>query len=228
MNGLRGHGRISPQAGFTLLETLIGMALLSIMMTLLFGTIRMGARIWDSGEKRGAEVDRMLIVHSFLRHHISAARPVFDDFSSKDKVFSFSGTGHSIEFVSELPFSSLQGGIHHFRLEVVEAEESSGLVARIRRFYPSLNDNENAIEDVRLLPDIDSFKLNYYGTDEAKSEASSANWKENWQNKDFMPLLVRIMIRMQDGRYWPPIVVSPKLVDWTVKTGGSSTPFGAP
>lgn len=228
MSSLRGHIRIRSEAGFTLLEILIGMALLSIMMTLLFGTIRMGVRIWDSGEKRGAEVDQMLTIHNFLRHHISAARPVFDNFSSKDKVFSFSGTGHSIEFVSELPFSSLQGGIHHFRLEVVEAEKSSELIARIRRFYPSLNNNENAIEDVRLLPGIDSFKLSYYGTDEAKSETSNASWKEEWQNKDFMPLLVRIVIQMQDGRYWPPIVVSPRLVDWTVKTGGSSTSFSGP
>lgn len=228
MGQLPNHTQPSSQAGFTLLELLIGMALLSIMMTLLFGAIRMGSRIWESGEKRAANADQMLIVQNFLRHHLTVARPVFDDFSSKDKVFSFSGTDNWIEFVSELPFSAIQGGIHHFRLEVVEGEESNTLVAQIRRFYPSLNGKENTIEDVRLLPDIHSFELSYYGTEEAKSEESTADWQQDWQGRDFLPLMIRIVIQMQDGLYWPPIVASPRLVAWTAKKTSSSSSYSAP
>ncbi|MCI0653896.1 MAG: prepilin-type cleavage/methylation domain-containing protein, partial [Methylococcaceae bacterium] len=103
-----------------MIEIMIGLVLLSMMMTLLFGSIRIGAQAWDSGEKRAAEIDTMLVVQNFLRQHLSAARPVFDDFSNVgDKpVFSFSGTEDSIQFVSNLPNSARLGGLHQFNLEL--------------------------------------------------------------------------------------------------------------
>lgn len=200
------------QSGFTLLEILIGMVLMSIMMTLLFGSIRMGARVWDTGEKRAASVDRMLIIQNFLRQHLATARPVFDDFSSEDSVFSFSGTESSLQFVSDLPSSARRGGIHQFNLEVVKEEDSNVLYAKLKIFYPPLDGVDAAIEDVRLISEIDSMVVAYYGLDDFDVEASDARWMDEWQDRDYMPILIKIVIQMSDGTYWPPIIVSPKLV----------------
>lgn len=200
------------QRGFTLLEILIGMVLLSLMMTMLFGSISMGARIWDSGEKRAADLDRMLIVQNFLRQQLTVARPVFDDFSSDETVFSFSGTENSIQFVSDLPSSARRGGIHQFNLELEKENDSNVLYARLKIFYPLLDGVDAEIEDVRLLNDIDSLEVSYFGLEDSEDEIGENEWVDEWQEKDYMPILVQMVIRTKDGTYWPPLIVNPKIV----------------
>ena len=201
--GVRMQRRAGPNAGrgFTLLEILIGLVLLSVMMTLLFGSIRMGARIWDAGETRAAELDRMLIVQNFLRYHLSTLRPVIDDLSGDGDVkFSFSGTEHSIQFVSDLPSSARRKGLHQFNLEVVEGEDRSGvLVAKLKAFYPALDGVDAAIEDVRLLSGVESMVLSYFGADRFNIKAPAGQWMDQWEDKEFMPFLIKIDIRMRSG-----------------------------
>ncbi|MGH8559032.1 MAG: prepilin-type N-terminal cleavage/methylation domain-containing protein [Methylococcales bacterium] len=197
--------------GFTLIEIMIGLVLLSIMMTLLFGSIRMGARAWDGGEKRAAEIDTMLVVENFLRKHLSTARPVFDDFSNSDEpVFSFSGTDDSIQFVSNLPSSARLGGFHQFNLELVKEGDSLVLVAKLKPFYPALNGDYVSIEDVRLIGGVDSLEWSYYESD--KIDPSEGRWTDAWVDKNSMPVLIQLIVRMKNGGEWPAMIVNPKLV----------------
>ena len=222
---LRGGFRADPvrlecEQGFTLLEILVGLVLLSIMMSLLFGSIRMGARVWDAGEQRAAELDRMLIVQNFLRQHLGTARPVFDDFSGDERVFSFTGTENSIQFVSDLPSSARRGGLHQFNLEIVEEEGAFVLYAKLKAFYPALDGADAAIEDVRLLTGVDRITFSYYGLDEFDVDASDPRWVAEWTDKAFMPFLIQLDIRMKDGRGWPTMIVAPKLTTATQTTVG--------
>ncbi len=201
-----------PERGFTLLEVLIGLVLLSIMMTLLFGSIRMGARIWDAGENRAADLDRMLIVQNFLRYHLNTVRPVIDDLSGDDNVkFSFTGTEKSIQFVSDLPSSARRKGLHQINLEVVKENDSGVLIANLKPFYPALDGADAAIEDVRLLSGIESMEVSYFGADRFEIKAPEGQWLEQWEDREFMPFLIKIELRMQSGRVWPPMMVSPQL-----------------
>ncbi|MCI0654893.1 MAG: prepilin-type N-terminal cleavage/methylation domain-containing protein [Methylococcaceae bacterium] len=202
------------QNGFTLVEILIGLVLLSIMMTLLFGSIRMGARVWNAGEDRAAEIDRMLIVQNFLRQRLITARPVMDDFSGDEAFFSFSGTRDSIRFVSDLPSSAKRGGLHQFDLELVEEEDSGVLVAKLKAFYPTLNGTDATIEDVRLVSGVETISFSYFGPDDFGLDTSDARWMDDWEDKIFMPTLIKLVIRMKDGGEWPPLIVSPKLVSF--------------
>jgi general secretion pathway protein J len=201
-----------PVRGFTLLEILIGLVLLSIMMTLLFGSIRMGARIWDSGETRAADLDRMLIVQNFLRYHLSTVRPVIDDLAVEEDVkFSFSGTDKTIQFVSDLPSSARRKGLHQFNLEVIKENDAGVLIANIKPFYPSLEGSEADIEAVRLISGIESMVVSYFGADRFDIKAPEGQWVEQWEDREFMPFLIKIEFRMQSGRNWPPLMVTPRL-----------------
>ena len=208
------------ESGFTLLEILVGLVLLSIMMSLLFGSIRMGARVWDAGEQRAAELDRMLIVQSFLRRHLATARPVFDDFSDDEPVFSFTGTENSIQFVSDLPSSARRGGLHRFNLELEKDGGAFILYAKLTAFYPTLDGVDAEIEDVRLLSGVERIAFSYYGVDEFDVDASDASWMDEWTDKEFMPYLIQLDIRMQDGRAWPTMIVEPKLATAVQTTVG--------
>ena len=54
------------QAGFTLLEMLIGMSLLSVMMVLLFGSLRVCVQNWEAGENKIAQVSQAAIIQHFF------------------------------------------------------------------------------------------------------------------------------------------------------------------
>ena len=52
--------------GFTLIEVLIGTALLGMMMLVLTGSLRIGAESWEAGEERMVKASRLYVVEGFL------------------------------------------------------------------------------------------------------------------------------------------------------------------
>ena len=81
----------SASVGFTLIEVLIGLGLLSMMMLFLFGSLKYGAKSWDAGETKITQTSEMATVHNFFYNQLSAALPLWDDFSDKKRQFSFKG-----------------------------------------------------------------------------------------------------------------------------------------
>ncbi|WP_333874304.1 prepilin-type N-terminal cleavage/methylation domain-containing protein [Methylobacter sp.] len=71
-------------AGFTLIEVLIAMSLLSIMVVLLFSSLRICAQSWEKGENKITEVNEVAVVYNFFQRHLSSAIPVSNDFMTGD------------------------------------------------------------------------------------------------------------------------------------------------
>ena len=68
------------QGGFTLVELLVSIALLGLISVAMAGSLRFGARVWDTGADRGEWLNRAEITQNFLRQHIgqaAAARGAF-------------------------------------------------------------------------------------------------------------------------------------------------------
>lgn len=88
---IQGRGRIAHHfpslrysMGFTLIEVLIAMTLLSIMVVLLFSSLRICAQSWEQGENKITEVNEVAEVYNFFERHLSAAIPLWDDFTARD------------------------------------------------------------------------------------------------------------------------------------------------
>jgi len=62
-------------AGFTLIEVMLAMTLLSIMVTLLFGSLKICAESWNRGEVKIAEVNEKAVVYQFFKRHLPSIRP---------------------------------------------------------------------------------------------------------------------------------------------------------
>ncbi|HEY8220174.1 MAG TPA: prepilin-type N-terminal cleavage/methylation domain-containing protein, partial [Methylobacter sp.] len=60
-------------AGFTLIEVLIAMTLLSLMVVLLFSSLRICAQSWEQGENKIAEVNEVAVVYNFFQKHLASA-----------------------------------------------------------------------------------------------------------------------------------------------------------
>ncbi|MBL6986090.1 MAG: prepilin-type N-terminal cleavage/methylation domain-containing protein [Methylobacter sp.] len=203
--------------GFTLIEVLIAMTLLSIMVVLLFSSLRICAKSWEQGESKIAEVNEVAVVYNFFQRHLSSAIPVWDDFTVKngfttgnqDKTFSFQGKKQSLQFVSVFPASAGRTGMQLFLIEPQEQDGERLIKVTLTPFYPVTEGEEWHREEVVLLRHVSDFSLAYFGAD----DAGEAEWQEEWLEKGVQPRLVKISINTNNGVYWADMMIELKVSD---------------
>ncbi|MDO9168684.1 MAG: prepilin-type N-terminal cleavage/methylation domain-containing protein [Methylobacter sp.] len=239
---LIGASRLKAAAGFTLIEVLIAMTLLSIMVVLLFSSLSICAKSWEQGESKIAEVNEAAVVYHFFQRHLSSAIPLWDDFTTrdggyaasrpgagaaaenKDKTFSFQGKKQSLQFVSVFPASARRTGMQLFSIETQQQDGEQHIKVTLTPFYPVAEGEEWHQEEVVLLKHINDFALAYFGVDDSGEGA----WQDQWLEKDAQPRLVKISINTDNGIYWPDMIIALKVAGAGAETdtanGGVSSP----
>lgn len=192
--------------GFTLIEVLIAMSLLSLMMVLLFSSLHIGAKSWQQGEEKMADVNDIAIVQQFFNNHLAHALPQWNDFDpEKERVFAFQGQKNAVQFVGAFPASAERSGLQLFKVTRKDNRKKSVVTVSVAPFFP-LAENETAFEDeVELISGVKKFELAYFGLND---ETGEYQWQSEWLNKELQPRLVKIAIEREDGRYTPDIIVA--------------------
>ena len=190
--------------GFTLLEVLIAMTLLSIMVTLLFSSLKVGAESWDRGETKIAEVNEKAVVYQFFKRYLPGIRPIWDEFSADERLFTFQGTEKSLQFVSAFPSSAGRKGLQHFLISFDDNEEEAVLTVLLKPFYPAKDGMEWEEEKVILLESIKKFSLSYFNKEEN-------GWVDDWKEKQSLPALIKVQIELKNESYWPKMVFELKV-----------------
>ncbi len=192
--------------GFTLIEVLIGMTLLSLMVVLLFSSLTIGARSWEQGEKKIAEVNEIAVVQQFFNHYLAHSVPQWNDFDpEKDRIFSFQGKKQSLQFVAAFPASAERAGLQLFNLELIDKKQKRFINVELTPFFPLTEGEEFFQDEIPLIENVARFELSYFGLNDETGEAS---WQAEWLNKEQQPQLVKILLELEDGRYLPEIVVA--------------------
>lgn len=208
-------------SGFTLIEILLGMSIMSVMMVLLFGSMRVCIQNWDAGEDKFAKVSQAAIIQNFFSHHLENLLPLFDDFS-ETRTFSFQGDTASLQFVSAMPASAGRLGLQLFTVGLNGAKRGEGqIMVSMRPFFPVSDGAGWNIEDVTILKNVKSLNFAYFGAD-AEKPNSEPVWQATWLDKTQTPLLVRIAIELSNGEVWPEQIVPLKVDTSAVSTN----PFG--
>ncbi len=232
--------------GFTLIEVLIAMTLLSIMVVLLFSSLRICAQSWEQGENKIAEVNEVAVVYNFFQRHLSSAIPLSNDFiagddvdaasrpetgatfasaaatENKDKTFSFQGKKNSLQFVSVFPASVGRAGMQLFSIEPQQQDKEQVIKVTLTPFFPVTEGEEWHQEEVVLLKHVSDFALAYFG---ATDDTSKSSWQDEWLEKDVHPKLVKISIATTDGVFWPEMIIELKVAG--AGTGVNASPFEA-
>ena len=197
---------MSKNAGFTLIEVLIAMTMLSLMVVLLFSSLTIGAKSWEQGENKIADVNEIAIVQQFFNHHLAHATPQWNDFNpEKDRVFSFQGKKQSLQFVAAFPASAERAGLQLFNLELKKKDKQHFVDVTLTPFFP-LSEGEDWFEDsVELVRNVQNFELSYFGLND---ETGELVWQNEWLNKEQQPRLVKILLELDDGRYLPEMIVA--------------------
>ncbi len=193
--------------GFTLIEVMLAMTLLSIIVLLLFSSLKIAAESWDKGEAKIVEVNEKAVVYHFFKRHIPTIRPLWDDFSEDDRVFSFIGTEDRMRFVSTFPASASRKGMQLFEI-YFEPIESGVIKVDIRPFYPAIDEQSWEIEEEVLIRNVESFDISYFTREDNDTVGS---WENSWENREILPGLIKIQITLLDNSYWPEMVFPIKL-----------------
>jgi general secretion pathway protein J len=202
--------RILNGRGFTLLEVLIAMTLLSMMMALLFASLKIGADSWQKGNARLARNSEIAIAQQFFRHYLVTAKPLSTNEPKKtatgtlSKALAFQGRTDSVQFVSALPASAARVGLQRFTVY----RQQNQLKVVVTPFFASKS-NKAEREELILLTDISDFSVAYFGSNALPNALQSSNsWQTEWLDKATLPRLIKINLTLSNGRFTPSIVIA--------------------
>lgn len=207
MRTLALSGRLRVQAGFTLVEMVLAMVLLSTMVLLLYSGLSFALRSWDAGDANGRRTADRRIGENFLRRELTEIFPMRWKDATAVKV-AFSGEPGRLRFVSTRPVGVSLGGLALVNVEV-EGDARRGerhLVMRralpddeARDFGPLEVTESSSI----LVAGVESARFAYFG---AENDFSEPRWMDEWSYPGRIPQLVRMRVRTTDGRELPELV----------------------
>lgn len=218
------------QQGFTLIEVLIAMTLLSIMVVLLFSSLRICAQSWEQGEAKISEVNESAVVYGFFQRHLASAIPLWNDFSDQktsgteapaerdNKTFSFQGNKQSLQFVSVFPASAGRSGMQLFS---IAQDNEHALKVTLTPFFPTNEGEEWQQEEAVVLKQVSKFSLAYFGDADGQGEY---RWHEQWLEKSTQPSLVKITISTENGLFWPDMIIAVKIASADSSNMGGQQP----
>ena len=200
----RFHLPAAADKGFTLLEVLVALVMISFLLVMLYGSLYAGARNWRAGEVRAQENDDKRLVLSFIRQVTGEAIPMFR-VDGQDARVMFRGDNSSLQFVSRLPAHHTGSGIYFLKLE----QEHDELLLR---YTPLVGNNAMFEEDIfvdaehiSLLGNIETFDLDYFGRDTPETGPA---WHDDWDSMNSLPELIRLSILTYEPDSWPPMVIA--------------------
>lgn len=124
------------QRGFTLVELLIGLVLTALVMTLIFGSLRIVSRSWDSVEYRQQQVTEQYQLQQLLRRLLAQAQA--ERLRDVDNVLqaTFRGESEQVIFLAPLQSGNPEAGLSWYRLVLspATAERPQALVLESRAY----------------------------------------------------------------------------------------------
>lgn len=198
------------EAGFTLVELLVALALFSLLVTLLFDNVRFGLRAWQNGNVNAERFERSMISQDLLRRMIGNLYPMIVPDAAMQPRVDFDGTKETINFLGNAPAVASGGGRFRFKVFVERRQDQADLVMTSR---PELADpsDKSMTAKTLLLAGVDQAEFSYFG--EAKSERS-LQWNDNWTKRSDIPRLVRVRVAFGPGSaaVWPELLIAPRVV----------------
>jgi len=193
----------SRQGGFTLVELILSLTIISIIMVGLLTAMRSFGITDEKLEKRLSQADERRVVSGFLEDVLGQAlfRPR-SSMAGKPEESSFLGGPDSLEWIGVMPARHGAGGLHHFRLYWVGDGRSAALMLAYLPFVgvevlPDWN-----IAERRVLVDaVSGFALRYQRED-------GGAWLNQWRMGPDSGQLGRVGVALAaGGAEWPLLVV---------------------
>ncbi|WP_298363027.1 prepilin-type N-terminal cleavage/methylation domain-containing protein [uncultured Bradyrhizobium sp.] len=201
------HGT-DDEAGFTLVELLVGLALFSLLATMLFGSVRFGLQAWQRGRVNTERFERIMISQDLLRRAIGNFYPMLVRGEAIQPYIDFDGAKEAISFLGYAP-TVANGGRFRFKVFVERPHGETSLVVNAAPELSDPNVSSNATRTI-LLSGIERAEFAYFG---APSPGQGPQWNDSWTKRTDIPSLVRIRVIAAPGvpELWPDLLIAPRI-----------------
>lgn len=195
-------GTLRKVSGFTLVELMVAMSLLTLIVVSLGATLRTFALAEQRIDQRLERADDFRVAISFLRSVLSrvSRRTVEVPQDPSARTVLFSATSNTLAWVGIMPARYGVGGRYYFRLAPEQTEKGVALVLRFAPWadpptFPDWSKTESRV----LIGAVSSLAFTY---EDARTE--TVVWTPDWQVKDKLPQHIRLQVQTLAGS-WPEL-----------------------
>lgn len=195
-------------AGFTLVEVLVVLALLSLVMLAMGSALRTAAQAEERVDQRLQRADEMRVGADFLRSILGSisARKAPGPVAVGASQFVFSGEEREMSWVGIMPARYGVGGRYHFKVGLEPLSEGRALVVQ---FAPWVDDAASPdwanAEKYALVVDAVELALQY-----EDANAEPPVWTARWSVPDRLPQRVLVSLNTLHEP-WPDLVVAMRI-----------------
>jgi general secretion pathway protein J len=199
------------EAGFSLVEILVSLVLLSMVAALLASGLSLGQRVWQRSEERAQTSRVMFDAQTALRRLLDNMQPLRLG-SQGSRAVEFRGSADELDGIVPLPPHIGLGGL--YRLHLFRNRSARRLDLTFHAYEQGMGTGDDAAAPTTLANDIDGMDLRYFG--KARGE-DTPSWRNEWQGQEELPALISIKITgAKTGVVWPELLIAPRVkpVDW--------------
>ena len=207
MRRVRGK-RSSGAAGFTLVELLLALSLMSMLLALAYGGLRAATRAADKGQAILADSGQIRMAHQFVRKQLNQMAPlVFAESEDQQERSVFEGAAKKIRYVAPMPGYLGFGGPQVQELAIVSGEEGEQLVLSHALLQGFEEQNLYLRDPIVLLKKIEFAEFSFLGRDET---GELSGWTNQWELVGLLPDAVSLEIEFTEDVYihWPLLTAS--------------------
>jgi prepilin-type N-terminal cleavage/methylation domain-containing protein len=181
------------EAGFTLVEMSVALALTALVSLTLLHGVRLAATGLDRHTRQADRLDARHSLDDILRRVLGSAATVPQNAGG-----AFIGQPDRIEFLSVAEDSG--AGLYRIDIAIDRGRDDRPLILR-RRLAAATGDQRAASI---LAARVRSLRLAYFGAD---GTSASPAWHDRWEALTTLPSLVRVILDTGDDTPRPPLIV---------------------
>lgn len=195
-------------AGFTLVELLLALGLMSMLLALAYGGLRASTRATDKGQAVLEESGRVRMAHQFVRKQLNQMAYLgFTVGETEEERAVFQGDARKIRFVSPMPGYLGFGGPQVQELAVVPGDDGDELVLSHALLQGFEEQKLYERDPIVLLDKIEFAEFSFLGRDET---GELSGWTTQWADPTALPEEVSLAIEFTEDVYikWPLLTAS--------------------
>ena len=201
--------------GFTLVELLVAIMILTLFMTASMGAVRIASRSWAAAQERTDATEEMRATADFLRRQFAQLANLTVG-EGDERRLTFAANETRVRFVGPAPQYSHGAGLMVYVLAAEVIDDRQTLTLRYAAFDPGsdeINDDYFS-EPIILATGFGGIGFQYYG---APTDDDDVAWQTTWQDDaEHYPTAIFIRTRAElDDHGWPDLV-------FELRSGGES------
>ena len=189
------------EAGYTLVELLIVLALMGLISLAIAGGLRFGARTWEKTEQTVGASETARGGHAVLTSLLSRLYPRTPD-AAQPQAAAFEGGADRMTFLADAAAPFPAEGVARFTLAVRRDRGTSSLLLT----QESERGPSAKVEEV-LFDNAARIVFSY-----AEVGEGVVTWTDTWTGRERMPALIRVRVAFPPGAgRWPDLIVRPAI-----------------